>query len=79
VTIVRDVSFTIGARESVASPALRAGKSTLLALLAGLDTVRFGQGFGWRGGPDDVDEDGRGGRGRNTRLSCSNPSTRRWH
>ncbi|MDE2220350.1 MAG: ATP-binding cassette domain-containing protein, partial [Gammaproteobacteria bacterium] len=43
-TIVRDVSLAIRARESVAivGPS-GAGKSTLLALLAGLDTLTSGR------------------------------------
>ena len=59
-TIVREVSFQIGARESVAivGPS-GAGKSTLLALLAGLDTCSSGQ--VWLAGTDlgALDEDGR--------------------
>ena len=59
-TIVRDVSFTIRARESVAiAGPSGAGKSTLLALLAGLDTVSSGK--VWLAGADltTLDEDGR--------------------
>jgi putative ABC transport system ATP-binding protein len=59
-TIVRDVSFTIRARESVAiAGPSGAGKSTLLALLAGLDTVSSGK--VWLAGTDltTLDEDGR--------------------
>jgi putative ABC transport system ATP-binding protein len=59
-TIVRDVSFQVGVRESVAivGPS-GAGKSTLLALLAGLDTCSSGQ--VWLAGTDlgALDEDGR--------------------
>ncbi len=59
-TIVRDVSFTIRARESVAvAGPSGAGKSTLLALLAGLDSVSSGK--VWLAGADltTLDEDGR--------------------
>ncbi len=59
-TIVRDVSFAIRARESVAvAGPSGAGKSTLLALLAGLDTVSSGK--VWLAGADltTLDEDGR--------------------
>jgi putative ABC transport system ATP-binding protein len=59
-TIVRDVSFTIRARESVAvAGPSGAGKSTLLALLAGLDTASSGK--VWLAGADltTLDEDGR--------------------
>jgi putative ABC transport system ATP-binding protein len=59
-TIVREVSFEIRARESVAivGPS-GAGKSTLLALLAGLDTPSSGK--VWLAGQDLtlLDEDGR--------------------
>jgi putative ABC transport system ATP-binding protein len=59
-TIVREVSFEIRARESVAvvGPS-GAGKSTLLALLAGLDTPTSGK--VWLAGQDLtlLDEDGR--------------------
>jgi putative ABC transport system ATP-binding protein len=59
-TIVRDVSFRIEARESVAivGPS-GAGKSTLLALLAGLDLPTSGK--IWLAGEDitTLDEDGR--------------------
>jgi len=61
-TIVRDVSFEIRARETVAivGPS-GAGKSTLLALLAGLDTPTSGQ--VWLAGQEltALDEDGRAG------------------
>ena len=59
-TIVRDVSFAIHARESVAiAGPSGAGKSTLLALLAGLDTASAGK--VWLAGADltELDEDGR--------------------
>ena len=59
-TIVRDVSFAIHARESVAiAGPSGAGKSTLLALLAGLDTASSGK--VWLAGADltELDEDGR--------------------
>jgi putative ABC transport system ATP-binding protein len=59
-TIVRDVSFAIRARESVAiAGPSGAGKSTLLALLASLDTVSSGK--VWLAGADltTLDEDGR--------------------
>ena len=59
-TIVRDVSFAIQKRESVAiAGPSGAGKSTLLALLAGLDTVSSGK--VWLAGADltTLDEDGR--------------------
>jgi putative ABC transport system ATP-binding protein len=59
-TIVRDVSFVIRARESVAiAGPSGAGKSTLLALLAGLDTASSGK--LWLAGADltTLDEDGR--------------------
>jgi putative ABC transport system ATP-binding protein len=59
-TIVRDVSFAVGARESVAiAGPSGAGKSTLLALLAGLDTASSGK--LWLAGADltTLDEDGR--------------------
>ena len=59
-TIVRDVSLEIRARESVAivGPS-GAGKSTLLALLAGLDTLSSGR--IWLAGEEltTLDEDGR--------------------
>jgi putative ABC transport system ATP-binding protein len=59
-TIVREVTFEIRARESVAivGPS-GAGKSTLLALLAGLDTPSSGK--VWLAGEDltVLDEDGR--------------------
>lgn len=59
-TIVRDVSLEIRARESVAivGPS-GAGKSTLLALLAGLDTLSSGR--IWLAGEElsGLDEDGR--------------------
>ncbi len=59
-TIVRDVSFEIAARETVAivGPS-GAGKSTLLALLAGLDLPTSGK--VWLAGEDltALDEDGR--------------------
>ena len=59
-TIVRDVSLEIRARESVAivGPS-GAGKSTLLALLAGLDTLSSGR--IWLAGEEltRLDEDGR--------------------
>jgi len=59
-TIVKDVSFAVGARETVAivGPS-GAGKSTLLALLAGLDTPSSGR--VWLAGTDltALDEDGR--------------------
>ena len=59
-TIVRDVSLEIRARESVAivGPS-GAGKSTLLALLAGLDTLSSGR--MWLAGEEltRLDEDGR--------------------
>jgi len=59
-TIVRDVSFEIAARETVAivGPS-GAGKSTLLALLAGLDLPTSGR--VWLAGEDltALDEDGR--------------------
>ncbi len=59
-TIVRDVSLEIRARESVAivGPS-GAGKSTLLALLAGLDTLSSGK--IWLAGEEltTLDEDGR--------------------
>ncbi len=59
-TIVDDVSFSIGAGETVAIVgASGAGKSTLLALLAGLDTPTSGR--VWLAGSDltTLDEDGR--------------------
>jgi len=59
-TIVKDVSFAIHARESVAiAGPSGAGKSTLLALLAGLDTASAGK--IWLAGADltTLDEDGR--------------------
>ncbi|HEV7431834.1 MAG TPA: ATP-binding cassette domain-containing protein [Steroidobacteraceae bacterium] len=59
-TIVREVSFAIRARESVAiAGPSGAGKSTLLALLAGLDTASSGK--LWLAGADltVLDEDGR--------------------
>jgi putative ABC transport system ATP-binding protein len=59
-TIVREVSFEIGAGEPVAIVgASGAGKSTLLALLAGLDTPTSGK--VWLAGTDitSLDEDGR--------------------
>ena len=59
-TIVDDVSFSIGAGETVAIVgASGAGKSTLLALLAGLDTPTSGK--VWLAGSDLtlLDEDGR--------------------
>ena len=59
-TIVKDVSFTVHARESVAiAGPSGAGKSTLLALLAGLDTASAGK--VWLAGADltTLDEDGR--------------------
>ena len=59
-TIVRSVSFAIGAGERVAIVgASGAGKSTLLALLAGLDTPTSGK--VWLAGTDltELDEDGR--------------------
>ena len=59
-TIVKDVSFEIGRRDSVAivGPS-GAGKSTLLALLAGLETPSSGK--VWLAGEDltALDEDGR--------------------
>ncbi len=59
-TIVSEVSFEIGARESVAivGPS-GAGKSTLLALLAGLDSLSSGR--IWLAGEEltTLDEDGR--------------------
>jgi len=59
-TIVREVSFAVHARETVAvvGPS-GAGKSTLLALLAGLDTPSSGK--VWLAGQDltALDEDGR--------------------
>ena len=59
-TIVRDVSFAVHARETVAvvGPS-GAGKSTLLALLAGLDSPTSGK--VWLAGQDltALDEDGR--------------------
>jgi putative ABC transport system ATP-binding protein len=59
-TIVRDVSFGIHTRESVAiAGPSGAGKSTLLALLAGLDTASTGK--VWLAGAEltALDEDGR--------------------
>ena len=59
-TIVRDVSFTVSAGESVAiAGASGAGKSTLLALLAGLDAPSSGE--VWLAGEpfSALDEDGR--------------------
>ena len=59
-TIVRDVSLAVQARESVAiAGPSGAGKSTLLALLAGLDTATSGQ--IWLAGEEltALDEDGR--------------------
>jgi putative ABC transport system ATP-binding protein len=59
-TIVREVSFTVSAGESVAiAGASGAGKSTLLALLAGLDSPSSGE--VWLAGEpfSALDEDGR--------------------
>ena len=59
-TIVRDVSLEVRARESVAiAGPSGAGKSTLLALLAGLDTASSGR--VWLAGEEltALDEDGR--------------------
>jgi putative ABC transport system ATP-binding protein len=59
-TIVRDVSLAVQARESVAiAGPSGAGKSTLLALLAGLDTATSGR--IWLAGEEltALDEDGR--------------------
>ena len=59
-TIVRDVSLAVQARESVAiAGPSGAGKSTLLALLAGLDTASSGR--IWLAGEEltALDEDGR--------------------
>jgi putative ABC transport system ATP-binding protein len=59
-TIVREVSFTVRARESVAvAGPSGAGKSTLLALLAGLESATSGK--VWLAGEEvgALDEDGR--------------------
>ena len=59
-TIVREVSFAVGTRESVAiAGPSGAGKSTLLALLAGLDVASGGK--VWLADADlsELDEDGR--------------------
>src|SRR6185369_9604817 len=59
-TIVRDVSFVIRARESVAiAGPSGAGKSTLLALLAGLESPSSGRICLAGTDPTSLDEDGR--------------------